>query len=412
MKITQRRSAFTIIELLMVVAIIGILATLIIVSLQGAQAKGRDAKRKANARSIHTALSQYHVDNNATYPVQNVAGGVDESTTVAFQNALTPAYLASTSAFTSTSGKASRYISNQSGANYAQAWELENITEAAVSSGSGVYATTAANAVGGAVAVSSSGAATGISENGLTALAIPAKATYNGNAFSVSFWYKPTDFTVNRQILYKCLVASPCPLNDGWKIETNGLAGRIVFTGYIGGTVYSLTTTTSLTLGAWNNVVVTYDGGTLPSSGVVYINGVANAATFAIAPGVANRINNFNSTITVGAAGAAMYGAFDDLRLYNAVVSAAAVTNMYGSGTGQYANNGESGIVGGWRFDEGTAITANDLIAEAAPLVAGTANNIVSLNLNAMWTTGVASLGLTWTPSVVNGRAFVTYGPQ
>ena len=64
----RKIGGFTLIELLVVIAIIGILATLVMVNLSGAQAKSRDAKRKADVTAIKTAIDQFHV-NNFRYPI-------------------------------------------------------------------------------------------------------------------------------------------------------------------------------------------------------------------------------------------------------------------------------------------------------------------------------------------------------
>ena len=51
---------FTIIELLTVIAIIGILAGIGLINLNKARAKGRDAKRKSDIHVIQNALEQYY----------------------------------------------------------------------------------------------------------------------------------------------------------------------------------------------------------------------------------------------------------------------------------------------------------------------------------------------------------------
>jgi general secretion pathway protein G len=63
-----KHKGFTLIELLVVIAIIGLLSTLAVVALNNARAKGRDAKRVADVKSIQTALELYFADKN-TYPV-------------------------------------------------------------------------------------------------------------------------------------------------------------------------------------------------------------------------------------------------------------------------------------------------------------------------------------------------------
>ena len=61
------QQGFTIIELLIVIAIIGILATLVLTNFQGAQAKGRDTVRKNDINSIYQKLEEYYNENGG-YP--------------------------------------------------------------------------------------------------------------------------------------------------------------------------------------------------------------------------------------------------------------------------------------------------------------------------------------------------------
>ncbi len=54
--------SFTLIELLIVVAIIGILASTIIISLTGAMARARDVRKKADLAAIYKAIISYESD--------------------------------------------------------------------------------------------------------------------------------------------------------------------------------------------------------------------------------------------------------------------------------------------------------------------------------------------------------------
>lgn len=74
MKITKKKGGcgcgkrgFTLIELLIVIAIIGLLATLAIVSLTTAQRKARDTKRVADMSTLQKSIELYYSD-NAAYP--------------------------------------------------------------------------------------------------------------------------------------------------------------------------------------------------------------------------------------------------------------------------------------------------------------------------------------------------------
>ncbi len=63
----KKQRGFTLIELLVVIAIIGILSTIVMVSLNTARSKARDSRRFSDIRQIQLAL-QLYFDKNAAYP--------------------------------------------------------------------------------------------------------------------------------------------------------------------------------------------------------------------------------------------------------------------------------------------------------------------------------------------------------
>ncbi|MFT5179891.1 MAG: prepilin-type N-terminal cleavage/methylation domain-containing protein [Candidatus Paceibacteria bacterium] len=67
------KKGFTLIELLVVIAIIGLLSSVVLASLNTARARGNDAKRLSEMRSIMTALELYYND-NGRYPNSDYAG--------------------------------------------------------------------------------------------------------------------------------------------------------------------------------------------------------------------------------------------------------------------------------------------------------------------------------------------------
>lgn len=79
-KISKFRKGFTLIELMVVIAIIGILATVVVSSLNTARAKGRDTKRISDIHQIQNALELYY-NTNGVYPA--AGAGWSESSVIA-----------------------------------------------------------------------------------------------------------------------------------------------------------------------------------------------------------------------------------------------------------------------------------------------------------------------------------------
>ncbi|MEM0927264.1 MAG: prepilin-type N-terminal cleavage/methylation domain-containing protein [Planctomycetota bacterium] len=71
--LSTRSSAFTLIELLIVVAIIAILAAIAVPNFLEAQTRSKVSRARADLRSIATAIESYAVDNNR-YPTMLSAG--------------------------------------------------------------------------------------------------------------------------------------------------------------------------------------------------------------------------------------------------------------------------------------------------------------------------------------------------
>jgi type II secretion system protein G len=63
----MNKKGFTLIELIVVIAIIGLLSTLAVVALGSARTKARDAKRLSDIKQVQSALEIYYSD-NAKYP--------------------------------------------------------------------------------------------------------------------------------------------------------------------------------------------------------------------------------------------------------------------------------------------------------------------------------------------------------
>lgn len=88
---------FTLVEILVVVVIIGLLATVILTSLVEARSKARDARRKGDIHNLITALEVYR-NNNVTFPTPDLTSpdgpDWDLSSDGDFIPSLVPDYLA------------------------------------------------------------------------------------------------------------------------------------------------------------------------------------------------------------------------------------------------------------------------------------------------------------------------------
>jgi prepilin-type N-terminal cleavage/methylation domain-containing protein len=71
----KNKKGFTLIELLVVIAIIGMLSSVVLVSLGPARAKSRDARRQSDIRQISLAMEMASDDNNGNYLAIGVTSG-------------------------------------------------------------------------------------------------------------------------------------------------------------------------------------------------------------------------------------------------------------------------------------------------------------------------------------------------
>ncbi len=392
---------FTLIELLMVIAIIGILASLTIVSLRGAGAKARDTKAKSNAVSISKALAQYKLDHIEQYFIGSTA--IVNVNDAQLSTALTPYIKAG--AFTVVSGKSAQYATNVAGSTFAMAWELENSSESPVTSGSGVYATNSLN-IGGVVSVLET-SSSAVTLNGTSQyLEVPYSAASNPPQFSISAWAKVNSITAG----YQSIISSRTTGAKGYVIYVIPTTGRIQF--WVGnGLSWQVVNGPIISAGVWTHVAATFDG----SSARLYVNNtpygpiaafisVNNASNLRIGAGLNEAPPNYF-----------FGGLIDDVRLYNTALTATCgsgicVQSLYGSGNGSPYGGYDSAnppaqepnLATAWRFDEFSGVVANEYKSNTSSPLFGSPS----------WSVGKSLLGFSGFGTQTSGRAFVVYGIQ
>ena len=76
-------AAFTLIELLIVITIIAVLASIALPAFTGVKERGDQTKDLSNAKQIALALRQFAIDNNGTYPAKKPSGDYSTATALA-----------------------------------------------------------------------------------------------------------------------------------------------------------------------------------------------------------------------------------------------------------------------------------------------------------------------------------------
>ncbi|MCL4397481.1 type II secretion system GspH family protein [Patescibacteria group bacterium] len=88
----KSKKGFTLVELMIVITVIAILATIAVVSFTRVQKQARDTKRKAEVKSLQTALQAYYTEHQA-YPISTTAITTEDVNTVL--TGLSPDYMSS-----------------------------------------------------------------------------------------------------------------------------------------------------------------------------------------------------------------------------------------------------------------------------------------------------------------------------
>lgn len=387
------KPAFTLIELLMVIAIIGILASITITSIFGAQKKARDSQKKNNARAVVSALSQYELDNNTfPIPVPNPPGGV---ALTAIQSALVPSYLNTVSAITSNLGTS--YSVLNSGKNYALAYQLENSSETAVTVGNGTYSTAS-----GAVTINNISSPTlSLDGNNDRISVTSAPVLQITGDMSLSFWLYVRSGSVSGGSIGQSRLN---PINKAYWGEfalTIELSGSMSY--YHGQSTSNYMSFSPLSGGEllndrWYHVVVTRDSVSRIVRG--YKNCILKntSGAYSILPSAQT-----SQPFLIGSGYShAVDGFVRDVRYYNSVLNQTTIDQLCSTGIGTSANSADVGLAAAWAVNEGSGLTASDIKGV----------NHGTLQNGPIWfASNQSPYSLTGLGSNPTGLAFVVYGP-
>ncbi|MDO8650379.1 MAG: LamG-like jellyroll fold domain-containing protein [Candidatus Berkelbacteria bacterium] len=395
--VPRSRVGFTLIELLMVIAIIGILASLTIVSLRGAGAKARDAKVKSNVASIDKALSQYEIDNQKFF-VDLTYATIDISSSGTLANAMSP-YI-KPAVFDPT--KVAKYTTNTSGSSFAMAWELEATSEASVTIGSGVYATNSASLPGRIIAANTTSSAA-VFDGTTNLLATDGSETYtNKPQLTVTAWIKlssPPAAYGRVAGKYRYIGTS----NTGSWLMSMNLPGTAVSCsvntandGFVGSG-----SSAALNIGTWYHLACVYDGLKVK----IFVDGTqVNQSALSPTGNVVTSVGGYPVSIGDSCDGAGICqnkfkGSIDDVRVYSKGLDATGIQSIM---NGIYSVDDGADLIGGWSLDEVLYTVPIENIKSDGALAAPSIGTPT-------WTVGNSLLSFSGIGSSLTGKAFVTF---
>lgn len=123
MNYLPNKKGFTLVELLIVAAILGVMATFVIIQFRGVQASARDAKRKSDIKQYAILLEVYANRNNGTYPI--LMGQNNPVTSLCTSVGLSPCVYDPNPSIPPSDGSNYNYTTNASGTEYVLVAHLE-----------------------------------------------------------------------------------------------------------------------------------------------------------------------------------------------------------------------------------------------------------------------------------------------
>lgn len=177
--------------------------------------------------------------------------------------------------------------------------------------------------------------------------------------FTISAWIKPTTVGYFALVSQRYGDAMVFGMGDGVVFP----AGRL-FLNMDDTRASSPYSTGSVTAGVWQHVAVSFKGSDASCAVVFYINGQsAGTGTSCDGNGIDPQdllFLGYQTRTGIGGPDSYYSGLMDDVRLYNRVLSATDISNLYRAGQITRKTVSNQGLVGYWPFNEGVGTTAGD----------------------------------------------------
>jgi prepilin-type N-terminal cleavage/methylation domain-containing protein len=334
---------FTVIELLIVIIVIGILATISIVAYGSVQASGRDKSVLSDVDGVVGEVTRYSVNNAGAYgnAVVWYSGG-SANTNIAFTptpgnvidvvantglfcvrgyNPASSTYKSIATAYSKGSNSdacnvlaASTAAGGSGDASLVGWWKLNG--DALDSSGNGNN-----GAVNGAVPTTgATGAANTAYSFASSAVAQNIIAPVSSSTGPTTYlaWVKPSALPAEKSTI----IESVSPYGNYMSLNTD--ASLVSYRYGITPAGYQSSGAGTIVLNQWYLTAVTWDGANVK----LYINGVLNNTVAATGTGLAS------SSLLIGAESAArqFVGSIDDVRIYNRALSSTEIAALYSAG--------------------------------------------------------------------------------
>lgn len=316
----MKSKGFTIVELLIVVVVIGILATITIVAYNGIQGRAQAAAVSSSLIQAASKLALYYVDNN-NYPATVAAVGIQNSTSATFQytfdNSATPSYcLIATNGsalYSVTNGNVSPQSGSCNSGNLVGWWRFNG--DASDASGNGYNGTLN----GGTFSTGQNSLANGSYSLNGTGDYVNA-APISLAKFTVSAWVKPNGVQTGSA----SIVADGYPGKVNYAIYFDGGTTNVRAGIYLSG--WSVTSAFTLIDSVWSHVAFTYNG----SVEALYVNGIlVHTTAYTVTPSSGGLSLNIGKRWDQ-----ANYfkGLIDDVRIYSNASTSSDIQAMYTAG--------------------------------------------------------------------------------